>query len=204
MFNIFDIITLTIFILSSCLGFYRGFLYITLDILGIILSIALTILAAPYLKNYSALYIKHELANMIVLNIALYLISSIIISLIFVKLVALSHNLRKSIWDKILGLMTGVIRGVFFNLVIFSVTSIFVTNAYLKSNNFKEMLEYASKKDHPIWLNSALTKPYLEEIQLYFLKKISGEYFYSVKAKNDKELVKEKKEIESSSHILTE
>ena len=50
MFTIFDIIILTILFASSIMGFYRGMLYITINLLGFIASILLAMFLYTYVK----------------------------------------------------------------------------------------------------------------------------------------------------------
>ena len=158
-FTIFDITILTIITVSSILGLYRGFVNIIIGLIGFIASIIVAILLYPYFKTFLLSYITSELIVSIGAGVSAYIASFLVFAFLVSKIIFLFSGYSCGLFDRFLGLVAGVIRGVLFSLIIFITISIFSTGSYLESKNAEELLCSLSSDKYPEWLqNSKLTK----------------------------------------------
>lgn len=151
----FDIIAASIILASSLLGLYRGFVHIAVNFVGFVASVFVAILFYPYVKIIFNGQIENELGILILSGAIAYILSLVIFTFLASKLLLLLSECRGGIFDRILGLFLGFIRGVVFVIIIFIVIAIFSTGVYLKESNLYEAISNLNKKEYPSWLKES-------------------------------------------------
>lgn len=161
-FTFFDIIILSIILLSTLLGFYRGMVNIIVDLIALIVIIILTIILSPMLQPHLLVYLKNELLSLIISYIGTYVILSLISVFILSKLSFLLAIFKIPVVNSVLGGVLGVIRGGVISVVLYGIAAIVTTGSYLKATNSYEMIYNIDQKKYPEWLNKAETKTFLD------------------------------------------
>lgn len=165
--TIFDVIILTIILLSSLLGVYKGMFQVIISSLCFIATILVTIWIYPKVKVIFVSYFDHELIISIVSGIASYIFSLLVFTFIASSLKVMISPLSGGFLDRLLGLFIGFIRGALISTVIFSVAACYASGVTLNSS-FKEEVNKLSQKNYPDWLKNSGTTPVLQS----FLKGI--------------------------------
>lgn len=180
MLTLFDIVILTIIALSSLMGAYKGFTKITINLIGIISSIAFAVFIYSYAKTLFSEYIGNNLVVSVVSGIASYMISLIIFTFLASKIILLFCGISGGVVDRSLGLVIGIIRGLLFSLVIFSVVAILASVSYKEADLSEDLVQNLSPEKYPSWLSSSVTSPYLEEILKRFVEIIPQKILRSI------------------------
>lgn len=163
-FTIFDICILSVITISSLFCLYKGSINIIINSLGLIGSIIGAIFIYPYVKSLLSSYIVSELFLSIVSGIIAYILSLIGFAFISSRIIALFSKISCGFFDRLLGLIIGFIRGVFFAVIIFTIIAIFFTRSYVESKNVSELIFKINIEKYPSWLLSSKTMPYLQVI----------------------------------------
>lgn len=179
--TLFDIITLSIIAISSLLGLYRGFTHIIINFLGFIASIAVAIIVYPYVKIMFIGHISNELGILIVSGTLSYIASLILFTVITSKILLLIKNNTGGIFDRIIGLIAGFIRGIVFASAIFIIIAVFTTGIYLKVNNLSEAILGIRHKDYPIWLKESISANHYEDIAKASVPFVPSPFLESIK-----------------------
>ena len=164
MFTLFDISILTIFIISSLLGLYKGIINITINLLGFVASIIAAIILYPYIRLVFEEYVTNELVTSIISGIVSYIISLIVFTFLTTKVVLIFDGIGRGSFDRFLGFVAGVIRGGVFVLIIFAIIAIFTAGTYSGAKKTEDLVGKLSSDDYPAWLKDSITTPYLEKI----------------------------------------
>lgn len=164
MFTLFDISILTIFIISSLLGLYKGIINITINLLGFVASIIAAIILYPYTRLVFADYITNELVASIISGIVSYIVSLMVFTFLTTKVVLLFDGIGRGSFDRFLGFIVGIIRGGLFVLIIFAIVAIFTAGTYSGAKKTEDLINKLSSDEYPAWLKDSITTPYLEKI----------------------------------------
>ena len=180
-FTLFDIIILTIIAISSLSGLYRGIINITINLLGFIGSIIAAIFLYPYVRLLSSGYVDNDLVTSLASGITAYIISLIAFTFLASKIALLFDGSRKSIFDRSLGLIVGVIRGILCSLILFSIIAIFTTRTYIEAENIEDLIFHLSFDKYPEWLKNSITTLHLEKLLKSSPSTLPKEILHSVK-----------------------
>lgn len=180
-FTLFDIIILTIIAISSLSGLYRGMINITINLLGFIGSIIVAIFLYSYVRVLFSGYVDNELVTSLASGITSYIISLIVFTFLTSKIVLLFDGSRKSIFDRFLGLIMGVIRGVLCSLILFAIIAIFTTGTYTEAENVEDLVFNLSSDEYPEWLKNSTTTLHLEKLLKSSTSMLPKEILHSVK-----------------------
>jgi membrane protein required for colicin V production len=180
-FSLFDILIITILLISSILGMYKGIIDITINLLGFAASIVAAIIFYPYIHQLFAEYIDNELATSVISGIVSYIISLIVFTFLTSKVVLLFKDVGKGTFDKFLGLLAGVVRGGLLALIIFAITAIFTAGTYSKLEKAEDLVNKLSMEDYPVWLKDSITTPYLERTLKTIVSLVPEEFWEHLK-----------------------
>lgn len=207
MLTIFDIIILTVLFASSIMGFYRGVLYITINLLGFIASILVAIFLYPYIRIIFLGYIANDLVTSIGSGIISYIFSLVVFTFLSSKIIFLFKEIRYGILDRFLGFIIGIIRGYIISLIIFGVVAVLGSGTYLKADKTEDIIYNLEKDKYPQWLKDSVTIPYLENSLKFSINYVPKDFLDSIdKFKEDDGVnqideIKKKKRDESRSVI---
>ncbi|MDP4708592.1 MAG: CvpA family protein [Rickettsiaceae bacterium] len=162
-FTLFDILIITILSISTLLGLYRGMINITINLIGFVASIFAAILLYPYILIVFSGYVDNELITSIASGAFSYLLSLVFFTFLTSKIVLLFSSVSKGVFDRLLGLVLGSIRGVLLALIIFGAVGIFTAGTYSDTKNSKDLISKLSIDNYPDWLKNSTTTPYLEK-----------------------------------------
>jgi membrane protein required for colicin V production len=169
-FTIFDIIILTIIFISTLLGFYRGAIEITINLLGFVLSIIAAMFLAPYLIILLSGYIENSLIVSIIGGICAYMISLVICTFVCSQLISSFTGIKRGWIDRICGVFIGFLRGLLLGFIVFGITAIFTNNTYSKAEVPEDLIFKICEDDYPIWMKESVTVPYLENYLKMLIK----------------------------------
>ena len=179
-FTFFDIAIFSLISLSTLLGFFRGFFYILVDNIALVLSIAMTILLAPCLEPYLLPYFKNELLTSIISYAVTYITLSLINSFILSKISMAFILFKIPVFDTLFGGFVGLVRGILFALIIFTISAVLSTGSYLKANNLREVFTKVNEDRYPSWLAQSVSAPYLGDMMHFTVGLISPGYLESI------------------------
>jgi len=190
-FSIFDFIVFAIITASSLLGLYRGFIYITVHLLGFVCSIILAVVLYPFAKEILFVYVSNELGLSLVSGASVYIISLIVCTLLTSKIVSLFDSSNKSIFNRFLGLILGFLRGLLFVALIYAIV-IFATSDTTEGEDLGVVLSSLTAPKSPEWLAVSKTTIYLQKIVKYAVSITPEDILKSIKLpsggeKQDKE-----------------
>ena len=180
-FTLFDIAILTIIAVSSLLGFYRGMINITINLLGFIASIIVAIFLYSYVRTMFSGYVDNDLVTSLASGVTAYIVSLIIFTFLTSKIVFLFDGSSKSIFDRFLGLIIGIIRGVLFSLILFAIVAIFAAGTYSEAENAEDLVFNLSSDEYPEWLKNSTTTLHLEKLFKSSTLMLPKEILHSVK-----------------------
>ena len=160
--TIFDIVTLTIMAASVILGGYRGFINILINFIGFISSIALTVLMYPYVRAIFLDYISNDLVTSVAAGFTAYIVSLILFTILTSKISLLCSVYTGGFFDKIFGLLAGLIRGFLFVLIIFICMAVFTSGVYLKAKDLNQLFTDLKVEKYPGWLKDSMTTEYYQ------------------------------------------
>jgi membrane protein required for colicin V production len=179
-FSIFDLIVFAIITVSSLLGLYRGFIYITLHLTGFVCSILLAVFLYPFAKDILGSYISNDLGLSIVSGASVYIISLIICTLLTSKIVSLCDGGNKSIFNRSFGLLIGFLRGLLLATIIFVIV-ILATNDAAEMEDPGEPRNYLVAPKYPKWLADSETTIYLQKVVKYIISVLPEDIVKSIK-----------------------
>ena len=154
-FNLFDIITLSVFCGSILLGMYRGLIVTSINIGNFILTIFLTILLTPLSEEIVREHVRNHLVATILSIVVSYLLSNFAANWISKRLKEIVENYTKNFIDRVLGLWLGAIRGYFICIMLFSAIAAVSSSSYVGAKNYWEIINNTSEEQYPKWLKSA-------------------------------------------------
>ncbi|PCJ25351.1 MAG: hypothetical protein COA94_06315 [Rickettsiales bacterium] len=162
--TLFDSLIIVITVISSLFGVYKGMIHIIINFLGFIASIVFAMVIYPYALIMLSGYIESELVASITSGVASYVFSLVIFTFITAKTILLFSDSGGGIIDRILGLVAGFARGVFFSLIVFGIAAIATTGTYSNVKHTEDMVLKLSSSKYPDWLADATTTPHLEKM----------------------------------------
>ncbi|RTK92336.1 MAG: CvpA family protein [Rickettsiales bacterium] len=165
-FSLFDTIILTIISIFTLLGLYKGFIQVFINLLGVIVSIILSVALYPYVKSILSDQLKNDIFASILSGSVSYLFLYTILNMINSKLLALLEPMRSNIFDRFFGLILGFIKGGVIAIILFATIVIYMnhTQNIVKIHDLSNI----KNKNYPYWIKSSTTVPYLEN----YLKQI--------------------------------
>jgi len=95
-------------------------------------------------------------------HIYTYVCSLFILTSITSKVSDVLSTISSGFFDRTLGTIAGFFRGLIISTVIFALTAIFSSGAYLKAENGEEIISNLNAEKYPDWLNNSKTTEYLE------------------------------------------
>lgn len=156
--NVFDAAILGVFCLSTIVAFFRGFMREVLSLVAWVGAAVITIYLFPQTTEFTKHYVKKETLAAGSAALGTYLCALITLSLINSIIIRyLKTGAEVGIIDNVLGLVFGAIRGAFIVSLAFLIMSAVVPN---ESN---VLGSGPPKKKYPEWMQTAITRPYLEE-----------------------------------------
>ncbi|MBQ4875138.1 MAG: CvpA family protein [Rickettsiaceae bacterium H1] len=164
-----DAISLTIITLTVIIAFIRGFIKEIFGIIGIILSFVLTYYNYDLFSDL--LKIKSHLVTNIVSTFLIYIIVIVSITVINSGVIYILRPIRLGPADRILGIMVGFFKGLFFSFVFF----LFLKLVYYTINPNSEIND--ANKILPNWIIKSKVYnlfSYIEEN----IDEIAPEYIY--------------------------
>jgi membrane protein required for colicin V production len=162
MFSIFDIAVFTVIAVSTIMGLYKGLLGIAINLAGFVASIVAAIFLFPYIHLTLAKHIENELLLSILSGVISYVCCLFILTSITSKISDIFSAISNGFVDRTLGAIAGFFRGLIISTVIFALTAIFSSGAYLKAENGEEIISNLNAEKYPDWLNNSKTTEYLE------------------------------------------
>lgn len=159
--NLFDIIVISIIFLSTIVGFFRGFVYLSIGFASFICSLYSAYILAPFVQPFAMEYIHNDFASRIVGGLVSYLLAIIFFMILSSQVKAVVKDARGGIIDRLFGLMLGAFRGLSISLILFSIVAIVSANAYVGVQNLREVVEKADEKEYPKFLTKSLSYPFL-------------------------------------------
>ena len=188
-----DFIILFILILFILFGVLRGFIKELLSIIGIILSIIITI------NNYDIIIRIFEIENnLLVFNIistlCVFIISMIIIILIQSWITYVLYPIRLGFFDRFFGFFLGALKGVFISYLALTIINIFYYSLHVEPDIKHKESAYKSEKILPIWVKSSFSHdcfliidPYVSSLIPQDFTKQLSEFGNSITKTPDKE-----------------
>lgn len=178
--NIFDIVIFFILTVSSLLGFYRGFVYVTINWISVLASILAAYWLYPVTKDFISKHVGNEVVLVTLSSTISYLICAISTSLISNKLINILQAISGGVVDRFFGLVTGFLRGSVICLILSLTIIIITTNAYIKANNALEIFESISKDKYPTWVNNSLSIKYIDNSLAYVVDLLPKDTLQSI------------------------
>jgi len=146
--NIFDVVVISILLLSALLSFFRGFMREVLSLGTWAGASMLTLYAYPTVASYLGTKLNNSQVAYGVASIGTFLAALLILSIIgAILLKYLKPSNEVGMVDNTLGLIFGVLRGVLLVSIGFYIMSLFLL-----------------PEDYPPWVQDAATTPYVEEV----------------------------------------
>ncbi len=150
--TIADLSLILILLISGVLAFFRGFIT---EILAIASWVGATISTLSFFKPLQPLVreiIPISIAADVVTGIVIFLISLLLISLLTHSIANLIRGKSLSLYDRLLGFIYGVLRGIF--LV-----------------SFLQLLsvQIVPLEEHPDWIKKSITLPYVTSVSDFLL-----------------------------------
>ena len=145
-FNLFDIVIISIVLISCLIAFFRGFIVSFLSFGNWLISIILTYLLFPKTKEFLSKFIENEIAIVALSGFGMFFLLSIVFGIVNYKVAYLIRRYIDGMVDKTLGIMFGLTRGIIICSVAF-----FVINTVSKSF---EIGDDASRPGPDFFVNS--------------------------------------------------
>jgi uncharacterized membrane protein required for colicin V production len=154
--SLFDIIIFSIFISSSILGTYRGFLITTLNIVTFLLTIFLTIILSPLSEEIISEHVTSHIAVNIISIIISYLLSRTACNQI-TKILKEIFASNSGLIDKTFGLWVGAFRGYFLCVLLYVTVGMISSSSYVGAKNYWQVFTNIDSKQYPNWLLNSYT-----------------------------------------------
>ena len=195
MFSIFDIAVFTVIAVSTIMGLYKGLLGIAINLAGFVASIVAAIFLFPYIHLALAKHIENELLLSILSGVISYVCCLFILTSITSKISDIFSAISNGFVDRTLGAIAGFFRGLIISTVIFALTAIFSSGAYLKAENGEEIISNLNAEKYPDWLNNSKTTEYLEILLKESLALLPENTLQSIKLPKPEEKIEKGQEI---------
>ena len=144
--NLVDVIIIVVILISGLLALYRGFLTEALGVAGWIGATIVTLTLFSTAQPFTRKFIPVNLAADIISGIALFLLSLVVISLITHSLANIIRGKKASFFDRTLGLLFGMLRGI-------------VLLAFL----YLLIIQFIPPEEHPHWIKESKTVPIIKK-----------------------------------------
>lgn len=145
--NLFDLGVILIIGLSALLSFFRGFMREVLSLGSWVGASILTLIALPTVTKFVEGQVKSGPIASAIASIGTFLIALVLISIVTNMLVKfVKTGLKIGLFDNLLGLMFGVVRGALIVSICYFIMSIVI-----------------AEKDYPDWIKNAKTRPHVEK-----------------------------------------
>lgn len=148
--NYIDYMSLTIIFISIIFGFYRGFLTSAISLFGWIFSIILTYQFYPQIEQHLLNYIKNKVFVIILGSGGLLIILLVIFGILNSVFYKLIGNLKRNFFDRMVGILFGLVRGF---LIVSFLFLCFSISLKLLDGKKHEL----SEKDYPSAITEAVT-----------------------------------------------
>jgi uncharacterized membrane protein required for colicin V production len=121
--------------------------------------------------------------------------SLFILTSITSKISDVLSTISNGFFDRTLGTIAGFFRGLIISTVIFALTAIFSSGAYLKAENGEEIISNLNAEKYPDWLNNSKTTEYLEILLKESLALLPENTLQSIKLPKPEEKIEKGQEI---------
>lgn len=195
MFTIFDIAVFTVIAISTIMGLYKGLLSMAINLVGFAASIAAAIFLFPYVQLALTKHIENELLLSILSCTISYVCCLFILTSITSKISNILSAISSRFFDRTLGAIAGFFRGLIISTVIFTLTAISSSGAYLKAENVEDIVSNLNAEKYPDWLNNAKTAEYLEILLKESLALLPKNTLQSIKLPKPEEKIEKGQEI---------
>lgn len=148
--NYIDYMSLTIIFISIIFGFYRGFLTSAISLFGWIFSIILTYQFYPQIEQHLLNYIKSKIFVIILGSGGLLMILLAMFGILNSMFYKLIGNLKRNFFDRMAGILFGLVRGFLIVSFLFLCFSISLKLLDGKKHGLSE-------KDYPSAITEAIT-----------------------------------------------
>lgn len=180
--NYLDAIIFIITSISLIFGLYRGLVYSVIATFGTIVSFFLALVLFSYVKDYLSTHIHNDLILNTVTIIASYGIASIFVAIINYFIRKLIGPFRGGIIDRILGVMFGIARGIFFSLVIFWILIFLYDDKIIeKLDDKEEFFKVPNSEIQPKWIKNSNSFNILIMLSKEIYNKLSKEQLKDIK-----------------------
>lgn len=159
----FDVIVIFVVILCIFVAFIRGGLKELFGLVGIFLSVMLTINHFGFFKtNYMSMkYIESELVANILSTISIFVIITMAVVIVNSWIMYALSPIRLGAVDRLSGIFVGALKGIIFSSIIFFAVEIYYFTFYAKSDNEDNSTEDVL----PIWLTDSHFYPMFHAIE---------------------------------------
>ncbi len=200
-FTLFDIIILTIVLIFTLLGLYRGFINGSINLIGFIISILTTIMLYPYVKSVCIDQLKNDIFASILSGCVTYIFLYIVSNMISSKLLSLMQPFCCGPIDRFFGMILGGLKGCIIATILFSSMIIFLNNS---QNIYKiDGLSKINSKEYPYWIKDSKTLGHLEYSLKQILKYLPNKILQiKVKSQTSSYKIEKKELINQSDKIL--
>ncbi|WP_228777159.1 CvpA family protein [Rickettsia endosymbiont of Cardiosporidium cionae] len=152
------------------MGLYKGCINITLEIIGLLLTIILIIMLYPYIYDFTSMYITNNMYTTIITYIITYVIFALVYMLILTKVMSLIKNTQFGTINVILGFKIGLLKSI---LIIISILIISIMlHAKQYPTTVKKHIQSTTIEDYPAWIKNSKTIEYLHPILQTIVKPI--------------------------------
>jgi uncharacterized membrane protein required for colicin V production len=155
--NLFDIVIFAIVITSLLLGLQKGLIKLTIGLICFILTIVSTYFLFPLVR---AIVVEHT-SNIVMVNaisvIVGYIIATIFFGFVSSQLSKLVSEMRGGLFDRLCGMIIGVLRGAVISSILFGLIAIFTSGSYTGATNAWQLVDGVKPSDYPSWFKDSRT-----------------------------------------------
>ncbi len=162
--GIFDIIVITIILISCLFGLYKGMIHLLVNFIGFIASIVVAFMLYPKIKVVVASYFNNEAVVTITSGISSYIFSLVFFTFICSSIIMMVSPISQGFLDRLLGLVAGFIRGALIALILYAIVAVFATKSYQKAEKIGDIFTEISTDKYPDWLKDSMFTKYLESV----------------------------------------
>lgn len=162
--GIFDIIVVTIILVSCLFGLYKGMIHLLVNFIGFIASLVVAFVLYPKIKVVVAGYFNNEAVVAITSGISSYMFSLVFFTFICSSVIMMVSPISQGLLDRLLGLVAGFIRGAIITLVLYSIVAVFATKSYQKAEKIGDIFTEISADKYPDWLKDSMFTQYLDSV----------------------------------------
>ncbi|XGA08232.1 MAG: CvpA family protein [Wolbachia endosymbiont of Xenopsylla cheopis] len=158
-----DVIVIFVIILCIFVAFMRGGLKELFGLVGMFLSVILTINHFDFFKmNYmNTKYIESELVANVLSTISIFVIVTTAIIIVNSWIMYVLNPIRLGVTDRLSGIFVGVSKGIIFSSIIFFAIEVYCFTFYTKSENEGSNIEDVL----PSWLTDSHFYPMFHAIE---------------------------------------